>query len=189
MMRAVEALRRVLGNPNYTSSGASSFRITSRMSPFQAKHRSRTSSELSLTVSFHPFKLTLDSLFSNTSSSERKYWGFTFISQVLPLLPSKSTPQIFTPNFMRCWTNSLSSPDRYLHKAALGVAKLVQDVVKANPSTGFALLSTLVGRNGKMDFDRATKTKTVEGIISGLSEEGVEEYVQYLQGIVNVGEG
>jgi DNA polymerase phi len=90
---------------------------------------------------------------------------------------------------MRSWTNNLSSSDRYLHKAALGVAKHVQDVVKANPTTGFALLATLTGKNGRLDFDKVTKTKTVEGIISGLSGEGVAEYVAYLQAVILANEG
>lgn len=85
---------------------------------------------------------------------------------------------------MRCWMNNLSSQDRYLHKAAQQTARIVQDVVKAHPKVGFALLSRLVGKHGRMDFDKATKTKTVEGILASLDVKGVVEYVQYLQGIV-----
>lgn len=84
--------------------------------------------------------------------------------------------------------NNLSSPDRYLHKAAIGIAKQVQDVVKKNPKVGFTLLSTLVGKHGRPDFDKVTKTKTVESIMSGMDGEGAGEYVAYLQGIVLAGE-
>jgi DNA polymerase phi len=80
--------------------------------------------------------------------------------------------------------NNLSSPDRYLHKAALGIAKSVQDVVKQNPKVGFTLLSTLVGKNGRQDFDKVTKTKTVESIMGSLNGKGVGEYATYLQGLV-----
>lgn len=85
---------------------------------------------------------------------------------------------------MRCWINNLSSTDRYLNKAALQTAKVVQEVVKAHPKVGVALLSRLVGKNGRMDFDKATKTKTVEGILGSLDSKGVMEYVVYLQAIV-----
>ena len=85
---------------------------------------------------------------------------------------------------MRCWINNLSSSDRYLHKAALNLAKQVQDAVKSNPAVGFTLLSTFVGKGGRMDFDKVTKTKTVEGILGNLSVEGVKDYVTYLQGVV-----
>jgi DNA polymerase phi len=125
-----------------------------------------------------------ESLFSNNASSERKYWGFQVFQQALPLLPASQMPLIFTPNFMRCWINNLSSPDRYLHKVAQQIAKLVQDVIKENPKVGFTLLSQLVGKHGRPDFDKVTKTKTVEGIMGALNGEGVAEFVTYLQGVV-----
>ena len=85
---------------------------------------------------------------------------------------------------MRCWMNNLSSSDRYLHKAAQNTAKIVQDVVKDNPRIGFALLSNIVGKSGRPDFDKVTRTKTVEGIMGSLSNEGVMEYVEYLQNVI-----
>ena len=80
--------------------------------------------------------------------------------------------------------NNLSSSDRYLHKAALQIAHALQDIVKANPTVGFTLLSQLVGRHGRPDFDKITKTKVVEGIMGSLTVEGVMQYVEYLQGII-----
>ncbi|RUP38412.1 hypothetical protein BC936DRAFT_138400, partial [Jimgerdemannia flammicorona] len=59
-----------------------------------------------------------ESLFDNSASHERKYWGFQIVERVLPLLPSDQTPFIFTANFMRCFINNLSSEDRFLNKAA-----------------------------------------------------------------------
>lgn len=85
---------------------------------------------------------------------------------------------------MRSWMNNLSGEDRYLHKVAVRIAKLVQDVVKSEPKVAFTLLSQLVGKHGRPDFDRVTKTKTVEGIMGSLSGEGVKEYVTYLQSLV-----
>ncbi|ORY24385.1 DNA polymerase phi-domain-containing protein [Naematelia encephala] len=147
------------------------------------------SSSSSVPQGFAPFQeffrvVVDESLFANSSSSERKYWGFSIFSLALPHVTASLMPQIFTPNFMRCWMNNLSSPDRYLHKAALGIAKAVQDVVKQNPKVGFTLLSTLVGKHGRQDFDKVTKTKTVESIMGGMDVEGAKEYVTYLQGLV-----
>lgn len=84
---------------------------------------------------------------------------------------------------MRTWTNNLASSDRYLHQMSVNLAKQIQDAVKANPSVGITLLSTLTGK-GSVDFDRATKSKTVEGILGSLNQDGVREYIQYLQGII-----
>ncbi|WVQ94762.1 hypothetical protein IAU59_001843 [Kwoniella sp. CBS 9459] len=134
------------------------------------------------------FRVVVDeSLFSNTASPQRRYWGFQVFERSLPLLPASQMPLIFTPNFMRCWMNNLSSSDRYLHKAALGIAKRVQEVTKENPKVGFTLLSQLVGKHGRQDFDRVTKTKTVENIMGSLNAEGVKDFVAYLQGVILVG--
>lgn len=128
-----------------------------------------------------------EALFANTSSAERKYWGFQVFERALPLLPSENAPLIFTPNFMRSWMNNLSSADRHLHKAALQAARKVNEHVKADPTAGFTLLSQLVGKHGRPDFDRVTKTKTVEGIMASLTLEGVDKYVAYLENVL-VGE-
>lgn len=50
-------------------------------------------------------------------------------------------------------------------------------------------MSQLLGKNGNQNFDKMTKTKTVSGILSSLSVEGVREYVDYLKGIVYNGQG
>ncbi|GMK55691.1 hypothetical protein CspeluHIS016_0207470 [Cutaneotrichosporon spelunceum] len=137
-------------------------------------------------ASFAEFFRTVvdEALFANTSSAERKYWGFQVFERALPLLPAESVPLIFTPNFMRSWMNNLSSSDRHLHKAAVQVARKVNEHVKADPTAGFTLLSQLVGKHGRPDFDRVTKTKTVEGIMSSLSVDGVEKYVAYLENVL-----
>lgn len=136
------------------------------------------------------FRVVVDeALFANTSSAERKYWGFQVFERALPLLDAEAVPLIFTPNFMRSWMNNLSSPDRHLHKAAVQTARVVQDHVKANPTAGFTLLSQLVGKHGRPDFDKVTKTKTVESIMANLTTDGVAQYVAYLEGIIVNGEG
>lgn len=128
------------------------------------------------------FRVVVDeSLFANTASAERKYWGFQVFERALPKLPASSMPLIFTPNFMRSWINNLSSADRHLHKAAMSAARVVQEQVKANPAAGITLLSQLVGKHGRPDFDRVTKTKTVESIMANLTPEGASEYVAYLE--------
>ncbi|WWC68679.1 uncharacterized protein I206_102613 [Kwoniella pini CBS 10737] len=131
------------------------------------------------------FRVVVDeSLFSNTASPQRRYWGFQVFERSLPVLSASSMPLIFTPNFMRCWMNNLSSSDRYLHKAAMQIAKKVQEVTKENSQVGFTLLSQLVGKHGRTDFDKVTKTKTVESIMGSLNVEGTRDYVKYLQDII-----
>lgn len=60
----------------------------------------------------------LESLFSSTSSAERKYWGFQVFQKALTRCTQANMPMLFTKNFMRSWINHLSDHDRYLHKVA-----------------------------------------------------------------------
>lgn len=62
-------------------------------------------------------------------------------------------------------------------------ARELQDITKSNPLVGFTLISQLVGRNGSQNFDKLTKTKTVEGIMANLDAAGVSSFVAYLRNI------
>ncbi|GLB35405.1 putative DNA polymerase phi [Lyophyllum shimeji] len=136
------------------------------------------------------FKIAVDeSLFSSTASTERKYWGFQVFQKALPRVTQDSMPMLFTKNFMRTWINHLSHQDRYLHKIARQAATDIQALVKSNPQLGFALILQLTGVNGSQQFDRLTKTKTVENILNSMDAEGIKNYISYLFGQTNVPAG
>ena len=59
-----------------------------------------------------------ESLFSSTSSPQRKYWGFQVFQKALTRVTEVNMPMLFTKNFMRSLINHLSNRDRYLHKVA-----------------------------------------------------------------------
>ncbi|KAI0713431.1 DNA polymerase phi-domain-containing protein [Earliella scabrosa] len=127
------------------------------------------------------FRIVVDeSLFASTSSPERKYWGFQVFQKALPRVSGDDMPMLFTKNFMRSWINHLSNSDRYLHKAARQVATDIQNVVKNNPKIGFSLILQLTGVNGSRQFDKLTKTKTVESILTSMDDEGIQSYIDYL---------
>ncbi|KAF5391416.1 hypothetical protein D9757_001957 [Collybiopsis confluens] len=144
------------------------------------------------------FRVVVDeSLFSSNASPERKYWGFQIFQKALPLATQDNMPMLFTKNFMRTWINHLSKQDRYLHKAAkqtvglLGPAfallmtKIPQAVelqtfVQHNPKLGFALILQLTGVYGSQQFDKLTKTKTVESILSAMDVNDIKQYIDYL---------
>ena len=67
---------------------------------------------------FSYLTLTAESLFSSTSSPQRKYWGFQVFQKALTRVTEVNMPMLFTKNFMRSWINHLSKRDRYLHKVA-----------------------------------------------------------------------
>ncbi|KAF8061577.1 DNA polymerase phi-domain-containing protein [Lyophyllum atratum] len=136
------------------------------------------------------FRIVVDeSLFSSTASAERKYWGFQVFQKALPRVTKDSMPMLFTKNFMRTWINHLSHQDRYLHKIARQAATDVQAFVQSNPQLGFALIIQLTGVNGSQQFDRLTKTKTVEKLLTSMDAEGVKNYISYLLGQADVPAG
>jgi hypothetical protein len=47
------------------------------------------------------------------------------------------------------------------------------------------LILQLTGVHGSQQFDRLTKTKTVETILTSMSQEGIESYIEYLLKQVN----
>ena len=61
----------------------------------------------------------------------------------------------------------------------------VQSYVQTQPSLGFTLILQLTGVNGNRSFDKLTKTKTIEGILSGMDNEGIEKYILWLLEGVN----
>ncbi|KAG8764681.1 DNA-directed DNA polymerase [Ceratobasidium sp. 428] len=133
-------------------------------------------------VSFAEFyRVCVDeSLFAATSSSERKSWGFQVFEHALSILPPTEFQYLFTPNFMRSWINHLSSADRILHKAAKKAASEIVKAVERHPDIGFSLVAYLQGAHGNQQFDRITRTKTVETILASTDIEGVKKYTESL---------
>jgi DNA polymerase phi len=61
----------------------------------------------------------------------------------------------------------------------------IQSFVQKNPTLGFTLILQLTGTNGNRQFDKLTKTKTVESILASMNAEGIETYIDYLLKQVN----
>ncbi|KAF5365721.1 hypothetical protein D9758_003270 [Tetrapyrgos nigripes] len=127
------------------------------------------------------FRVVVDeSLFSATSSPERKYWGFQVFEKALSRVSERDLPMLFTKNFMRTWINHLSNRDRYLHKAAKQAATEVQKFAQSNPNFGFSLVLQLTGVNGNQQFDKLTRTKTVESLLISMGTEDIRQYVEHV---------
>jgi DNA polymerase phi len=127
------------------------------------------------------FRVVVDeTFFSSTASLERKFLGFEIFRKTLPRVHADTMPMLFTQNFMRCWINHLASKDRQLHKAALQVSSEITSYVKENPAMGFTLLLQLTGPNGSSQFDKLTKTKTVESLLASMDVEGIKSYIRHL---------
>ena len=81
--------------------------------------------------------------------------------------PANCMPVLFSKNVMRCITNQLSTPGRYLHRAADKTMKAILARAQSNLNVRSPILKALLaGPNGNINFDKVTKTKTVETILS-----------------------
>lgn len=123
--------------------------------------------------------------FFSASSSERKYWGFLLFQRVLRDAPAQYFPIIFSKNLMRCLINQLASPNRYLHRIAEKSVKAIILKVELVSSLAVPILECLLGSpNGQANFDHATKTKTVEKLISSLDGRYMEDLVVAFRKII-----
>lgn len=136
------------------------------------------------------FRIVVDeSLFSGSASNERKYWGFVIVQRALPRVKAADLPMLFAKNFMRTWINHLSHYDRYLHSFAKQIAKEIVSVVQKDPTLGFAFILQLTGVHGNQQFDKLTKTTTVESILKRMSAEDIKNYIAHLLGQADAGPG
>ncbi|KAL5357499.1 DNA polymerase phi-domain-containing protein [Aspergillus floccosus] len=123
-------------------------------------------------------------LFAAASSEERKYWGFLLFVKVLNERPLKMASQVFTKNLVRCLTNQLAVEDRYLHKMAVKATKTMQTRVSKEPEFAAACISGLMGSAGAVNFDQATKTKTIEKIVVEANLDALKQIVPLFEKLV-----
>lgn len=118
----------------------------------------------------------MDSCF--VSTHERKFMCFQILQLMLPTISHAHVPFILTPNFLKCYINTLSNKKSLLYAQAINVTKALISASK-DPKVGLGIVSVLIDKK-LMNFDSLTKTKTVEGIITNLDISAIEEYVVQL---------
>jgi DNA polymerase phi len=126
-----------------------------------------------------------ESLFSSSSSEERKFWGFLFF---LKSLDRVSTPEnlavMFSKNLMRCMINQLADAERYLNKAAAKTSRALIAKAEAAVWMSPVIFKQLVANNGTPNFDNLTKTKTVDKVICSTDESGLVQIVDELRNVI-----
>ena len=126
-----------------------------------------------------------DTLFAASSSEERKYSGFLLFQQMTPIVPVHLLPDIFTKNLMRCLINQLASQDRYLHRAAERSIKAVIARARLNPNARAPVLKAVLDpEKGDINFDKITKTKTVEFLISLVNDPAFEQLIEVYENLI-----
>ncbi|KAJ5653717.1 hypothetical protein N7490_000720 [Penicillium lividum] len=138
-------------------------------------------------LSFSDFWIEVvdNGLFASSSSDERKYWGFLLFSKILNEGSPDQASHVFSKNLVRCLTNQLAVEDRYLHRMAVKASKAIQSRVSKEPGFASAAVRGLMGSNGAVNFDQATKTKTIEKIVADANIEALEDIVPLFEKLIN----
>ncbi|CAH3192191.1 unnamed protein product [Porites evermanni] len=124
-------------------------------------------------------KVVEDGLFQSTQN--RKFLGFQLVRKILPQISARQVPVVFSAHMMRSFINGLSSPKNYLHEAAKQLASSLPVLVNENryPEVPNLVLQQLLGRHGNMQFDKLTKTKTVENMLGALQGSGADAFISW----------
>lgn len=130
----------------------------------------------------HMTDLKTENLFSSSASRERKFWGFLLFQRVLDdaELFGKLLPSIFSHNLVRCLINHVQEQDRFLHRAAEKSLKVMIQVVEIKPKLLETFLPRLIGGNGNYNFDRITKTKTVDKLLTFVTAKTAASVIKIL---------
>lgn len=110
--------------------------------------------------------LFADGLFANAASEERKYWGFLVFMKVLNEHSLQVASLVFTKNLIRCFMNQLGAEDRYLHPMAVKASKTILSRASKDPDFAVVAVDSLLGPSGSVNFDKITKSKLVEKIVT-----------------------
>lgn len=117
-------------------------------------------------------------LFHDSSSAERKALGFQVLGLAISSAPSALLRQLFTPNLTRCITNQRYRESNNLFDAAKVALNPVVARSKQDPSATAGLVQGLIEQGA---FDQATKTKTVEILLSQANSEALLSVVSVIQ--------
>ncbi|CCJ29976.1 unnamed protein product [Pneumocystis jirovecii] len=84
---------------------------------------------------------------------------------------------------MRCFINHLSNKDRYLNKISNKVLLCILSVADTRKETILPIIKSLLGPLGALNFDKITKTKLIESLISLSTEKELWDILQLLKTI------
>lgn len=143
-------------------------------------------------VSFEKFWAVAveDSLFSNSSSTERKSWGLNLWRRIMENAPRRLLRHTFTPTALRCFVNSLKAPERLLQRCASRLAQtfprrlsIESNDDEKQDGDGFigVCIGSLLESVSYGDFDLITKTKTMQNILETRNDQVTSVIAQALE--------
>ncbi|CDK24243.1 unnamed protein product [Kuraishia capsulata CBS 1993] len=122
-------------------------------------------------------------LFALSASPERKFTGFELFRFLIqsPQLPPDQVNAIFSPNFLRTLINQSAKQDRTLNKISELVLKTIVQVSSEFPKKAFPILKALLSKPvGTINFDRLSKSRTVEQIVNSTDDDDLVDVISFL---------
>jgi DNA polymerase phi len=99
-------------------------------------------------------------------------------------IPESVLSALFSPNLMRTLINQSKKEDRYLHSAAVAALKSIQAKAQHEATSALPIFIMLTTTNGCVDFDRLTKTKTLEQLLLSADDSTLKKMVRHLNSLI-----
>lgn len=99
-------------------------------------------------------------------------------------VPTWAVPALFSPNLMRTIINQSKKDDRFLHTAALAALRSVQLRVELDGTSALAIAVALTSKHGSVEFDKFTKTKTLEQVLLAADASALKKIVRHLRSVI-----
>jgi DNA polymerase phi len=85
---------------------------------------------------------------------------------------------------MRTIINQSKKDDRFLHTAALAALRSVQSRVEQDSNSAAPIVVALTTKHGSVDFDKLTKTKTLEQVLLAADDSALKKIVRHLKSVI-----
>ncbi|KAK3708993.1 DNA-directed DNA polymerase [Vermiconidia calcicola] len=119
-------------------------------------------------------------MFSASSSTERRSLGLQVFNLALSSAPKSKLPDVIHGNVLRCILDQRASPERYLFDAAKAPLELMVRLAKRSPDVAGILFRELI-QKGAVNLDQLTKTKTLESIVGHADDTSLSTVVATVQ--------
>ena len=119
----------------------------------------------------------VNGMFSTTSSAERRSLGLQVLSLALATAPVSDLPLVLHKNVVQCILDQRAESNRFLFDAAKAPLNQLVERTKAEPEVAAVICPELMERQ-LLNFDQATKTKTVETLIQSADQHALKTIAQ-----------
>lgn len=111
-----------------------------------------------------------DTMFSEKSSPERKYWGLDIFTKFLVKMPSSMVGCLLTPNLLRCLAANAKKSDKLLNKFSKKALNTVIKICHEDLSKIVPCLHAIIdeGAGNNWNLDSSTKIKVIDSLVGVL---------------------